>query len=79
LNPFIKSAWGLNLNTSGFPQSLNHCTGFEPGLLVNFGHYPKLEYERIAKRSERNREQSLPMSASDLFAAIRVIRGLLNE
>jgi GxxExxY protein len=32
-------------------QLLNylHATGFELGLLVNFGHYPKLEYERIAK------------------------------
>jgi GxxExxY protein len=32
-------------------QLLNylHATGFEPGLLINFGHYPKLEYERIAK------------------------------
>lgn len=26
-----------------------HATGFELGLLVNFGHYRKLEYERIAK------------------------------
>ena len=26
-----------------------HATGFELGLLINFGHYPKLEYERIAK------------------------------
>jgi len=25
------------------------ATGFELGILVNFGHYPKLEYERIAK------------------------------
>jgi GxxExxY protein len=32
-------------------QLLNylHATGFALGLLVNFGHYPKLEYERIAK------------------------------
>ena len=32
-------------------QLLNyvHATGFELGLLVNFGHYPKLEYERIVK------------------------------
>jgi len=26
-----------------------HATGFELGLLVNFGHYPGLEYERMAK------------------------------
>lgn len=32
-------------------HSLNYlqATGFELGLLINFGHYPKLEYERIAK------------------------------
>jgi GxxExxY protein len=32
-------------------QFLNylHAAGFELGLLVNFGHYPGLEYERIAK------------------------------
>ncbi|PYL69408.1 MAG: GxxExxY protein [Verrucomicrobia bacterium] len=32
-------------------QLLNylHATGFELGLLVNFRHYPKLEYERIIK------------------------------
>jgi GxxExxY protein len=32
-------------------QLLNylHAAGFELGLLVNFGHYPKLEYERIAQ------------------------------
>ncbi len=32
-------------------QLLNylHVAGFDLGLLVNFGHYPKLEYERIAK------------------------------
>ena len=32
-------------------QLLNylHATGFKLGLLVNFGHYPGLEYERIAR------------------------------
>jgi GxxExxY protein len=32
-------------------QLLNYlqATGFELGLLVNFGHYPGLEYERMAK------------------------------
>jgi GxxExxY protein len=32
-------------------QLLNylHATGFELGLLVNFGHNPGLDYERIAK------------------------------
>src|SRR6266702_1526454 len=35
-------------------QLLNylHAIGFELGLLVNFGHYPKLEYERIAKTQQ---------------------------
>lgn len=35
-------------------QLLNylHATGFELGLLVNFAHYPKLEYERIAKTEQ---------------------------
>jgi GxxExxY protein len=35
-------------------QVLNylHATGFELGLLVNFGHYSKLEYERIAKTQQ---------------------------
>jgi len=32
-------------------QLLNYlaATGFQLGLLVNFGHYPKLEWERLAK------------------------------
>jgi len=36
-------------------QVLNYlaATGFHLGILVNFGHYPKLEWERIAS-SKRN-------------------------
>ena len=30
-------------------QNYLKATGYKLGLLVNFGHYPKLEYERIAK------------------------------
>jgi GxxExxY protein len=37
-------------------QLLNylHATRFELGLVVNFGHYPRLEYERIARTSKAN-------------------------
>ena len=36
-------------------QVLNyvHATGYELGLLVNFGHYPKVEYERIANTRDK--------------------------
>jgi GxxExxY protein len=30
-------------------QNYLKATGFKLGLLANFGHYPKLEYERIVK------------------------------
>src|SRR5712664_3760966 len=46
-------------------QLLNylHTTGFELGLLVNFGHYPKLEYERIAK-TQRIKTKADPSDVS---------------
>ena len=46
-------------------QLLNylHATGFELGLLVNFGHYPKLEYERIARTQHLKSKTNL----SDVF------------
>jgi GxxExxY protein len=42
-------------------QLLNYlnATGFELGLLVNFGHYPKLEYERKAKTEHTRIEKDL--------------------
>ena len=46
-------------------QLLNylHATDLQLGLLVNFGHYPKLEYERIAKtQSARTEEDSSDVS-----------------
>jgi GxxExxY protein len=30
-----------------------HATGLELGLLVNFGHYPKVEWERIVLQEKR--------------------------
>ncbi len=46
-------------------QLLNylHATGLELGLLVNFGHYPKLEYERIAK-TQRIKPKTDPSDVS---------------
>ena len=40
-----------NLTNEHRAQVLNYLTTgrFELGVLVNFGHYPKLQYERIAK------------------------------
>ena len=43
-------------------QLLNylHATGFELGLLVNFGHYPRLEHERIAKTQQARKRPETP-------------------
>ena len=46
-------------------QVLNYlnATGFELGLLVNFGHYPRLEYERLAKtQRSKTREDASDVS-----------------
>ena len=42
-------------------QLLNylHASGFELGLLVNFAHYPKLQYERVAKTQRANTKKDL--------------------
>ena len=42
-------------------QLLNYlnATGFELGLLVNFGHYPKLEWERMARTQKQKVRKDL--------------------
>jgi GxxExxY protein len=41
-------------------QLLNYMNagGFEVGLLVNFGHYPKLEYTRLVNQKKNHLRQS---------------------
>ena len=41
-------------------QLLNYlsATGCKLGLLVNFGHYPKLEYERLLSRQKESPDVS---------------------
>ena len=43
-------------------QVLNylHATGFDLGLLANFGHYPQLEYQRVAKTRSTNTRTDFP-------------------
>jgi len=43
------------LNDEHRAQVLNYlkASSFQLGLLINFGHYPKLQYERIAKTRPR--------------------------
>ena len=47
----------LEVNKS---QALNYlnATNFELALLVNFGHYPKLEHKRIANTQNKNSNNS---------------------
>ena len=44
-------------------QVLNYlkATRFELGLLVNFGHYPKLQYERIAKTRPKPESETISL------------------
>ena len=44
----IKSVSGLTDEYRAQVQNYLRATGLKLGLLVNFGHYPKVEYERIA-------------------------------
>lgn len=40
------------------------ATGLELGLLVNFGHYPKLEFERIVRQRGRYTDTTGPQPES---------------
>jgi GxxExxY protein len=53
-------------------QLLNYlsATGCKLGLLVNLGHYPRMEYERLLSRNHE-----LPMFISEIFGLFRVFRG----
>jgi GxxExxY protein len=44
----IKAVGGLTDEHWAQVQNYLRATGLKLGLLVNFGHYPKVEYERIA-------------------------------
>jgi GxxExxY protein len=44
----IKAVSGLTDEHRAQVQNYLRATGMKLGLLVNFGHYPKVEYERIA-------------------------------
>ena len=48
----------IELNKS---QTLNYlnATNFDLALLINFGHYPKLEYKRIANTQNKNLNHSI--------------------
>ncbi len=50
-----------NLIEVNMSQALNYLNAmnFELALLVNFGHYPKLEHKRIANTKNKNSNNSL--------------------
>ena len=52
-------------------QVMNYlkATGFELGLLINFGHFPKIEYERIVSTKSRR------LGSQVLFSLFRFFRG----
>jgi len=45
----IKAVSGLMAEHKAQVHNYLKATGYKLGLLINFGHYPKLEYERIVK------------------------------
>jgi GxxExxY protein len=45
----LKAAKGLDEVNRAQVHNYLKATGYRLGLLMNFGHYPKLEYERIVR------------------------------
>ncbi len=48
----IKAVSGLINEHRAQTMNYLNATNFELGLLVNFGHYPKLEYERFGNKKD---------------------------
>jgi len=53
-------------------QVINYlkATGFELGLLINFGHYPRLEYERLVLTEDRSRPRVARLGDDDSWRLI---------
>ena len=51
-------------------QTLNYlnATGFDLALLVNFGHFPKLEYERLVNAKNRDRTRTIAEEMTSWFS-----------
>jgi len=67
LEPVYRECLAIEFEHQGIPAiskpsltlSYLHATGFDLGLLANFGHYPQLEYQRIAKTRSTNTRSDL--------------------
>lgn len=49
----LKAVSALNDEHRAQVQNYLKATGFKLGLLVNFGHYPKVEFERVVAEKGR--------------------------
>ena len=54
LEPVYQECLAIEFEHQRIPAISKPLLTPELGLLVNFGHYPKLEYERIAKSQRAN-------------------------
>jgi len=54
----IKAASSLAIDHEAQLLNYMNAGGFEVGLLVNFGHYPKLEYTRLVNQQKNHLRQS---------------------